>query len=222
MSRIGQRAQAAREQLRRAGPRAALGLVFQKVAARLFRYERLDVVVLARETIRPIKSSRPGVTSVRVAERADIEFMHQAGDWWLGEEKIGWLDLGYVCFLSEVDGQIAGYTWAHNLPTATLLDDLVITIPDRFVYNFDGFTHPDFRGYGLQSVRHQGVLDHPQWRGKRGLLGYVAGTNVSSKRGQGKSGYVGVGAIRCARMGGRMRTLFGRSLTAFGVARVPS
>jgi chemotaxis protein methyltransferase CheR len=217
---MGRKAETAKVLLRRAGPSAVFLHAVQKAGGALFSYERLDIIVLAKEAVQPVNIRRPGVTSVRVAQRTDLEFMNKDGGWRLEDSKLEWPDLGYVCFLSELDGEVAGYTWAHGLPTATLMDDLVITVPDQFVYNFDGFTHPDFRGYGLQGLRHHAVLDQPQWRGKQGLLGYVAGTNFSSKKGQSKSGYVGVGAIRCAKFRDKRLAQFGKGLRDFGVTRV--
>jgi hypothetical protein len=204
---------------RRSGSKAVFGYLLHSVLIRVVDHDRLDVIVLRRSTPK-VREPRCDVEiSCRPAQAEDLRRMHDSGQWGIDEAKLRWPALGYMCLLSEVDGRIGGYTWAHTLPTAVLMDGLAITVPDDLIYNFDGFTHPDFRGFGLQAARHHAVLDQPGWKEKTGLLGYVVGTNYASRRGQGKSGYVRVGTIWTAQFGKRRYAHFSHRLLAVGVGR---
>jgi GNAT superfamily N-acetyltransferase len=222
MGRLRSKVATAQTLMRRSGPASVLGQVMHNIMCTVMDCDRLDIIMLRRQALRPVRCDGTGTVSCRPACPSDLASMYDAGDWGIQEAKLAWPDLGYVCVLSEVDGQIAGYTWAHDLPVASLCSNLSITVPDEFVYNFDGFTHPRFRGYGLQSIRHRAVLEAPAWAGKAGLLGYVAGTNYASKQGQTKSGYVDVGSIWTVRTGRRFHAHVSPRLRRFGIDRVVS
>ena len=92
-------------------------------------------------------------------------------------------------------------------------------MPEDYLYNYAGFTIPQFRGSGLQAYRHHSVLGQERWLGRRGLLGYRRSTNYSSEKGQAKSGYRKVGSIVLWGSKGRFFAHFSRSLRAMGIKR---
>ena len=95
-------------------------------------------------------------------------------------------------------------------------------MPANFLYNYAGFTHPDFRGGGLQSYRHRSVLDNERWTDRRALLGYVAATNFASQRGQTKSGYRRIGTVWLIGTRRHFAALFSKSLRDIGIGRIPN
>ncbi|MBK5963064.1 hypothetical protein CCR95_02900 [Thiocystis minor] len=161
----------------------------------LFYFERLDIIVLPRDELKPLSRAPKAVLSTRWADRSDLERMQQAGTWQIDATLLGNFEQGDACLLSFVDGQLAGYTWIHSLGNPEIMPGLVISVPDQYLYNFAAFTLPKFRGQGLQSYRHRVLIADDQWRGKQGLLAFVRSTNFSSQRGQDKSGYRRIGSL---------------------------
>ena len=104
---------------------------------------------------------------------------------------------------------------------AEILPGLRLQLPPGMLYNFAGYTHPRFRGSGLQSYRHRSVLDHPRWANASSLLGWVKATNFASRRGQGKSGYRPIGWIWLVGGSRRFAALCSPSLWERGIRRIP-
>jgi len=108
----------------------------------------------------------------------------------------------------------------HTRGEPELMPGLRLRVPGTYLYNYAGFTHPSFRGVGLQSHRHRAVLERDEWSDRSALLGYVFATNFASRRGQAKSGYRDIGTIRL--LGSRERFLVwpSSSLRRIGVERM--
>ncbi len=184
-----------RDLLRQFGFASWFSHLWHRLLNTLFYFERLDIIVLARDEIKPLSRKPKAALSTRWAERSDLEEMRQAGVWQIDATLLGNFEQGDDCLLSFVDGQLAGYTWIHFLGNPEIMPGLVISVPSRYLYNFAAFTLPEFRGYGLQPYRHRVLMADDQWRDKQGLLGFVRSTNFSSQRGQDKSGYRRIGSL---------------------------
>ena len=139
----------------------------------------------------------------RVADEATLRRLQREGGWGMDDTKLALLHAGDTCLLSLVDGCIAGYTWVHVSGCPEIMPGLRLQLPEGVLYNFAGFTHPDFRGAGLQSRRHQAVWAQPAWAHMGRMLGYVKATNFASRQGQGRSGYRRIGSV--VLMGSRKR-----------------
>jgi hypothetical protein len=146
--------------------------------------------------------------------------MERQGCWEVHERKIACFREGDVCLLSYVDGELAGYTWAHTRGCPELVPGLRVSIPPEYLYNFASFTLPPYRGCGLQSWRHHALLDDERWQSKRGLLGFVLHTNFSSKKGQDKSGYKRIGSIWLLGRKDNFLVFIGKSLRCMGIQRI--
>jgi len=184
----------------------------------LVYYARLDIIVLDRSNLRPPPQKSTDNISARIASRDDLIQMQDDGGWDITEAKWQNFSIGDSCLLSYMGGDLAGYTWVHTEGHPELVPGLVINVPAYYLYNYAGFTHPDFRGRGLQGYRHHSVME--QWPTAQTLLGFVDSLNFSSKRGQGKSGYRTIGSIWL--LGSRKRSLayFSRSLRELGIKRL--
>jgi hypothetical protein len=191
-----------------------------RLVNRFFHFDCLHIIVLSRENLRPFDPAKAGRLSTKIATLEELEEMERQGCWGLPERAVEYFNRGDTCLLSYVDDNLAGYTWALESGCPTLVKGLRLSVPHKYLYNFCGFTHPDFRGYGLQSFRHHALLKHQRWRDRKGLLGFVVHTNRSSKRGQGKSGYRRIGKIYIIGRGHKLYAHLGKSLRSMGIKRI--
>lgn len=189
---------------------------------KVFKFARLDVIYLTRDHLIPLKTEKYTQHMTRPATEADLVQMRSEGTWSMTDELFNGFKSGDVCLLSYVGGKLAGYTWVHTQGSPLLIPGLRISIPDDYLYNFAGYTHPDFRGYGLQPYRHHQILGRPEWQDKKGMIGYVAATNFSSKQGQSKSGYQPLGTIRLIGLKKKYFTLFSSNLSRLGIRKLPT
>ena len=116
--------QTAAKVLRREGVSSLLHRSLHAAFERPIGYQRFTVIVLERGALRPPTSPAGISLSSRLATREDLESMRKAEGWRISDQKVEWHERGYRCFLSEVDGRMAGYTWAHDHPTALLIEGL--------------------------------------------------------------------------------------------------
>ncbi|MFM1854742.1 MAG: hypothetical protein RLZ83_51 [Pseudomonadota bacterium] len=158
----------------------------------------------------------PQITTA-LADEATLAELRRRGDWAIDEIKLAHWREGDLCLLSLVDGQPAGYTWVHERGCPQILPGLRLRLPPGMLYNFAGYTHPGFRGLGLQGLRHRAVLEHPRWASADTLLGWVKTTNHASRRGQARSGYVDIGRVLTLGAGTRAWYRWSSSLAAHGV-----
>jgi hypothetical protein len=194
--------------------------VMYRLVNRLFYFDCLNIIVLNRENLKPLDAANMDRLSTKIATLEDLRQMQKQGCWDTNQKKIGLFNQGDTCLLSYVDNKLAGYTWAHTNGCPELVPGLKLSVPDEYVYNFAGFTLPDYRGCGLQSFRHHELLNHPQWKDKKGLLGFVIHTNYSSRRGQEKSGYEQLGNIWLIGAKSNFYALIDKNLQSMGIRRI--
>jgi hypothetical protein len=216
-----------RDSARRHGAAAAAGTLLDELASRLFTFDCVRIIALDRARARrPADAGSgagPGRLAWRLATEADLRALQAQGGWQVDDTKLALLRAGEQCLLSLIDDRIAGYTWVHARGRPEILPGLWLRLPPGWLYNFAGYTHPDFRGGGLQSWRHAAVLDHPAWQGSAGLVGWVKAANHDSRRGQHKSGYRPVGWVLRLRLGRQhWLTLASSSLARHGIALEPA
>jgi len=209
-----------RDTRERFGTGAALQYGLERLVNLVVFVEWLHIIVLSRDSVQPLDPEATARFSSRLATLADLEAMQTDPRLDVGPSKFEFFRRGDSCLLSYVDGELAGYAWAHTLGRPELIPGLTISVPVQFLYNYAAVTLPEFRGLGLQAYRHLALLDHGPWQGKRGLLGFVRHTNFASRRGQTKSGYRTLGSIWL--IGGRRHyaALFSSSLRRSGIRRL--
>lgn len=194
-------------------------VVFRLVNAFIF-FDCFYIIMLERACLKPLDVAQTQKFHSQLATLEDVERMRDDPRWDIGDTKIGYFKSGDSCVVSCIDGQPAGYSWAHSDGRPELIPGLVLSVPRDCLYNFASLTLPEFRGSGLQSYRHHSLLIQARWHDRRALLGYVRATNFASQRGQAKSGYKRVGAVWL--IGGRRRfiALFSRTLRQMGIRRL--
>jgi hypothetical protein len=187
---------------------------------RFFLFDCLHIVALDRENLKPLDPAKIHGLSSKIATAEDLEEMEKQGCWRM-EGKMELFNRGDTCLLSYIDNKLAGYTWVlTNGCPSFVACGVRLSVPDEYLYIFWGWTHPDYRGYGLQSFRHREILNHPRWQDKKGLLGYRVHTNYSSKRGQEKSGFERIGNVYIIGRKTNAHALIGKNLRNWGIKRV--
>ena len=187
---------------------------------RIIYFDCLHIIVLERDDLKSLDPAKTHRLSTRIATLEDLKGMEKEGCWNIHKRIIDFLNQGDTCLLSYVDNNLAGYTWAHTSEYPEFITGLRLRIPNGYLYNSSAFTHPDYRGCGLQSFRHHELLSLKQWRNKKGLLGFVVHTNYSSRRGQQKAGYKKIGNIYVIGSKSHFYTRIGKNLQDMGIKRV--
>jgi len=212
--------QALRELRARFGAVKTLKHALFRFINRFVYLDCLHIIVLNRGDLRPLDPANGHRLSTRIATLKDLQEMERQGCWEIQQRKIGFFAQGDICLLSYVDDNPAGYTWAHTQGCPELVPGLRLSVPRDYIYNYAGFTLPEYRGYGLQSFRHHALLNHNKWSDRKGLLGFVIHTNYSSMRGQDKSGYIRIGDIWLLGTKANFCALVGKSLRNMGIRRI--
>lgn len=109
------------------------------------------------------------------------------------------LNKGDECF-AILDGDfLASYGWYSNRPTK-VGDGLELRFDKRYIYMYNGFTHPDYRGQRLHAIGMTMALNHYLNRGYSGIVSWVEANNVSSLRSCYRMGYRDFGEIYIVRL----------------------
>ncbi|MGH9938601.1 MAG: GNAT family N-acetyltransferase [Blastocatellia bacterium] len=109
------------------------------------------------------------------------------------------LDKGDECF-AILDGDcLASYGWYSNKSTK-VSDELELHFNERYVYMYNGFTHPDYRGQRLHAIGMTMALDHYLNRGHKGIVSWVEANNFSSLRSCHRMGYREFGEIHILKL----------------------
>ena len=177
---------------REAGWTVALWTALEPGLRALLGLEAITVLHLPRSALQAAPATE-GVS--RLAQAQDLQALEAAGDWGMDAVKWRCFEQGDWALLSEYQGQLAGYTWVHERGCPEILPGLWLRLPPGWLYNFAAFTHPRFRGAGLQAARHRAVFSQPRWQHHTALLGWVHWSNYASQRGQSRSGYRSLGHL---------------------------
>ncbi len=191
-----------------------------RLVNRFFNFDCLHIIVLNREDLKSLDPAKTHRLSTKIATLEDLKDMEKQGYWRIHQREIEYFNRGDTCLLSYVDNKLAGYTWVHTNGCPEFVAGLRLSVPHEYLYNFRGFTNPDYRGYGLQSFRHHELLNFHRWINKKGLLGFVVHTNHSSRRGQEKGGYKRIGNIYVIGSKSHFCALIGKNLRSMGIKRI--
>lgn len=155
----------------------------------------LDAITLMHLPRTGLQGAASAVVSTRLARAQDLQALEAQGDWGMDAAKWRCFEQGDWALLSEHQGELAGYTWIHERGCPEILPGLWLRLPPGWLYNFAAFTHPRFRGGGLQAARHGAVFQQVRWQDSVALLGWVHWSNHASQRGQARSGYQPLGHL---------------------------
>lgn len=152
-----------------------------------------------------LDTPRPTLAAVKAAEHHTFRFatldelkeLHKDPAWDIKEKDLEAHAKGDRCLLQLDGDKLAGYAWLAGSQLVEIMWGYHFNMPDDVVYNYKGFTNPDYRGMGFQPLRHLKLLEHVKQEGKGRLFGYVDHLNMNSLRGVRKSGYKKIGVLRC-------------------------
>lgn len=194
---------------------------FDRLVNKVLYFDRWLIIILERDNLEVPVRVEENKLSCRLATYEDLLDMEAQNTWEIGKTKLDHFKNGDQCLLSFVDSRLAGYTWAHLKGCPVLMPGFRCRMPLNYVYNYAGFTLPEFRGLQLQPYRHFMLLQGKGWEDRNGLLGYVKYNNWSSRRGQSKSGYQPVGSIWFIGTKKRYLALFTKNVRKLGIHRIP-
>ncbi len=140
----------------------------------------------------------------RFATLEDLERLKQKPESHIYERDIASFRNGCRCLLQIHGEALVGYTWISSAPLIEIMWGFHFNMPDDMVYNYNGYTAPEYRGTAYQGLRHLKVLEHTRAEGKRRLLGYVDHMNYKSLHGVRKSGYQRIGVVRGVNRNGQL------------------
>jgi len=183
-----------------------------KFLKRTIGFTSLNIITLEKNQLPEKKADDFAGHRFRFAAEQDLREMQAKKEFEIYEQDIESFKSGELCLLHFFNDELNGYTWAHPHQTPLLLDGVRIKIPKSMIYNYKGYTHPQFRGKGYQAFRYFGIFDCFEDKDKTGLVGYVDRTNWSSKRGQKKGGYSAIGRLTYVKIGKHIFIKLSRSL----------
>jgi len=191
--------------------------VLYKILNRLFNLNCLMIISLNKDDYKKRESADLSTHVFKNATENDIRELTKTNEFDIYEQDLKALKNGEQCLLHYVGDELAGYTWAHLSQSPTIIDGIRLKIPQNTIYNYKGFTHPKFRGKGLQSIRYQLLFDNYAGNGYSNLLGYVFRTNWSSRKGQRKGGYRDIGPLYYMKAKNTIFVLLSKKLVKAGI-----
>ena len=114
---------------RRFGTLAAGQHALYRLANTVMRLEWLNIIVLDRERLRPLDPARTARLSSHLATLPELEAMQPDARLDMHPGRLDAFRAGDSCLLSFVDGELAGYTWAHTMGRPELVPGLVVSVP---------------------------------------------------------------------------------------------
>jgi ribosomal protein S18 acetylase RimI-like enzyme len=110
------------------------------------------------------------------------------------------LEKGHDCFGVFDNTRLISYAWY----SAAILDGYSVTFPPNFVYLYKAFTHPDYRGMGLNRMAVRSAASTYFKLGFTGLLCNVYADNLSSLKSFRRMGFEWFGGVSYFRPGARV------------------
>lgn len=101
---------------------------------------------------------------------------------------------GDQCFAIRDRDVLASYGWYSNRPTE-ISDNLRLHFDNGYMYMYNGFTRPEYRGRRLHAIGMTMALKEYLGRGFKGLVSYVEANNLSSLKSVYRMGYRDCGDI---------------------------
>jgi hypothetical protein len=90
--------------------------------------------------------------------------------------------------------KIVSYGWYSANPTI-INDNFILQFPQNFIYMYNGYTEPEYRGYRLHAFGMQYASIDATQLGRKGLVSFVNIENYRSIRSCKRAGYQFVGFI---------------------------
>jgi GNAT superfamily N-acetyltransferase len=142
----------------------------------------------------------PEALEAHIASASEVQALQADG--WLELDCAQRLARGDRCLVQRWDGRIAGLGWLATRPKVKLGPGIPLQLPTDAGYTYRSWTHPEFRGHGLQARRALAFLRLVQQEGRGRLMLFAQQTKFDSRKGVRKAGYERIGWIDVRERGG--------------------
>lgn len=175
--------------------------IIQKLHGGKFIYRKVYLYIL--------DSPRPNEKAIAAAKQHtfkfatidDLKSLSKNPEFEINEPDMKAFEHGDRCLLQLDGDNLVGYAWLAASNLVKIEWGFHFNMSDDTVYNYKGYTAPNYRGKGFQPLRHLKLLELVKTEGKKQLLGYVDQMNLNSQKGVRKSGYFKIGTLKCIRHG---------------------
>lgn len=192
--------------IKRDGTRSSLPLIGLEVAN--LPYRQLHFLIIARSLTEPLPDLPPKIAlEIRPFERADLEWVRKIDRPSEARACRQRLERDHKGFFAFYQGQPAGYAWASTEVDPSL-ERVPLELASDEVLFVDAFTHPAFRGKGVQTSLTLARLSLFQDLGYRRAIAYIEKHNAPSLAVWRKVGGQTTGAIDFTRIGPWYRVIF--------------
>lgn len=122
------------------------------------------------------------------------------------------------CFAAISDGKLLNYWWyAANSIEGEHSCGAPVSFPASYAYYYKAYTHPNYRGRGINQTTILGALGELAKRGVQHVFGLVEINNWSSLRSYDRAGFHRVGRLIAQCYGSSKRTWAPREVRAMGI-----
>jgi hypothetical protein len=142
----------------------------------------------------------PEALESHIASASEVQALQADG--WLEVDCGPRLARGDRCIVQLWDGRVAGLGWLATRPKVELGPGIPLQLPPDAGYTYRSWTHPEFRGHGLQARRALAFLKLVQQEGRGRLMLFAHRTKFGSRKGVRKAGYRRIGSIDVRERGG--------------------
>lgn len=125
------------------------------------------------------------------------------------------LSKGDDCFVILDGDRLANYGWYSNKPTK-VSQELELRFDERYIYMYNGYTHPNYRGQRLHATGMTMALNHYLNKGYKGIVSWVEANNFNSLRSCYRMGYRDFGEIYIVKLFHRRLILSSRGCRDYG------
>lgn len=153
-----------------------------------------------REKIFVFEKSLPAPLEIETKVEADVR-LAQSGDISKLAEKFGGRAIregtkkGHLCFIADIDGEIAHYKWVAFDEAYVSELKRNIRFDSNSAYIYSVYTVPEYRGFGLDPTVTTKVFDYLYEKGIEKVYILVSHDNLPSLRVMQKVGYRKIGEI---------------------------
>lgn len=164
------------------------------------------MILFALTTPRPMADAIDAAKThtFKFASGEEMEVLSRSPEYGIKDIDVERVRTGAIKCLLQMDEQnLVGYACVWGNQLAFITDGFHINLPDDTIYNYKGYTNPEYRGYGFQALRHLQLLNMLEQQGVKRLFGFVDHLNGKSLKGVRKSGYIPVGELKIKHKNGK-------------------
>jgi hypothetical protein len=169
-----------------------------QAANRVVRLAIWNAVAITPETVRRSRrSDGSGPVAIMLGAESLRGYVAQSGSMLTHDFLDQAAAKGDRCFAFFDGDTLTSYGWYSKQPTrlVEVPGDLVLHFAPAWVYMYNGYTRPEYRGQRLHAIGMTAALEQYAREGKRGLVSYVDASNAASLKSCTRMGYRTFGRV---------------------------